>query len=459
MALLVSLLLLTVDIVGTVSAWIITFLLRVESGLFINKLEIEMLQPLLWLTIFWLLLFLLRGMYRTPLALSRFNEVVSVFKSVLFGILIIFILTFDADKPFTASRLFLLTYGVLAFLLVSAGRVGVRNLQRMLRQRGVGLWNAVIVGFNDVGRKLHHQLHYYPVWGFRVVGFIDKDTSAGEHLGKKVLGGLSDLPAIIETRRVHFVLVAPLNSAYDALIEVFGSCGFLRVRFMIVADFYQMVVGLVRTVEIHGLPLVEVMPRLVGVSVLIFKRSMDILVGLLVSVILLIITPLIAILIKLDSPGPVFYVQKRIGKWGREFNLIKFRTMHVDAEAEDGAVWAEKNDPRVTRVGRFLRRSHLDELPQFFNVLLGQMSIVGPRPERREFVEHFKDNIPLYERRLRIRPGITGWAQVRHKYDENVADVVEKTGYDLFYIDHISPALDLKIILATMLKMIKGGGH
>ncbi len=459
MILLIYLLLLLVDVIGTALAWIITFWLRVESGLFINMMEFEMVLPLMWLTVFWLLLFLLRGMYRTPLALSLFDELVRVFKSVIIGILIIFIVTFDIGEPLSATRLFLLTYGLFAFLFVAAGRVGVRKLQRIFRLRGIGLWNAVIVGFNEIGKKLHEQLHYYPVWGFRVVGFVDSNIREGEHLNKKVLGKLSDLPAIIETQRAQFVLVAPEEKAYDALIEVFRSCGFLRIRFMIVADFYQMVIGLVRTVEIHGLPLVEVMPRLVSLWVMIVKRVMDILIGVVMSLFLLVITPLMALWIKLDSPGSVFYIQKRVGKWGKEFKLIKFRTMYVDAEAGAGAVWAEKDDPRVTRVGRFLRRNHLDELPQFINVLLGQMSIVGPRPERREFVEKFKQSIPLYERRLRITPGITGWAQVRHKYDETLEDVVEKVGYDLFYIDHISLALDLKIILATGIKMIKGGGQ
>lgn len=451
--------LLLVDVVGTALAWWLTYLLRVESGLFTNPLPIEMLRPLIWLAIYWLILFTLRGMYRMPIALSRFDEVVRCFKVVVIGIFVIFIATFDLGEPVTVTRLFLLTYGLQAFIFVGSGRVLFRILQRFLRRREIGLWNAVVVGYNDIGRKLHEQLLDDPVWGFRVVGFVDRTIGEGEHLGKKVIGNVSDLPAIIETERVQFVLVAPEKQAFERLIEVFGSCGFLRVRFMIVADFYQMVVGLVRTVEIHGLPLVEVMPQLVPLSVRLFKRTLDILIGFVVSLFLLLITPLMALLIKLDSPGPVFYVQKRIGKWGREFKLYKFRTMFVGAERDGGAVWAEKGDPRVTKVGRLLRRFHIDEMPQFFNVLRGRMSIVGPRPERHEFVERFKGHIPLYERRLRIRPGITGWAQIRHKYDESLTDVKDKTSYDLFYIDHVSTALDIKIILATFLKMFKGEGY
>jgi len=228
---------------------------------------------------------------------------------------------------------------------------------------------------------------------------------------------------------------------------------------MLVADQYQMVIGLVRTIEIHGLPLIEVHPQLVSSTTKVIKRAFDIVMGLVMSVVVLALTPLIALLIKLDNPGPVYYSQIRVGRRGKEFTLLKFRSMVMDAERKSGAVWAKKDDPRVTKFGRFLRKSHLDELPQFYNVLIGQMSLVGPRPERPKFVEEFKTKIPLYERRLRVRPGITGWAQVRHKYDESIADVAEKTRYDLFYIDHLSLSIDVKILIATALKMLRGGGH
>lgn len=454
------------DIFGTGLAWWLAHNLRVESGYFENPIPIEMLGPLIWLALFWVILFILQGMYRLQIALSRFDEIARCFKAVFIGSLIIYITTMDINDPISPGKMIVFYYGFLIFVFVSSGRVGVRILQRILRRRGIGLWNAIIVGYNEVGRKLHNQLHYFPVWGFNVIGFVEDSVPQdvdilpnGEYLGKKVLGGITDLPKIIVSEHVQFVLVAPERQAYDSLMQVFGSCKFLRVRFMIVANFYQMVVGLVRTVEIHGLPLVEVMPQLVPISVRLIKRTTDIIIGFAVSVFLVMIYPLMALLIKLDSPGSVFYVQKRIGKWGKEFKVIKFRSMYKDAEKQSGAVWAQKDDPRVTRIGRLLRNNHLDEFPQFFNVLMGQMSMVGPRPERREFVEQFRTQIPLYERRLRIRPGITGWAQVRHKYDETLEDVIDKTKYDLFYIDHISLALDMKIIVATILKMLSGGGR
>lgn len=448
MNILIIILLLLVDAIGTIFAWQLTFILRVESGLFANPLPIEAIRPLIWMTLFWWALFVLRGMYRTPHAISRFDEVVRCFKAIIIGLVCIFILTFDINEPITQNRFFLLHYGVLAFIFVGIGRLIIRMFQRILRRHNIDLYNAIIVGFNDVGRKLNNQLHYFPVWGFRVVGFVDQEKTEGEHLEKKILGKIEDLPIIIEKQQVQFILIAPEERAGDALINAFDYCCFKHVRFMIVADFNQMVSGLVRTIEIHGLPLVEVMPGSIPLSVRFIKRTVDIATGIIVSFLTLVLTPLIGLLIKLDTAGPVFISQKRVGRWEQEFSSFQFRSTKADEH---------NGEPEVTRVGRILRESYLNELPQYLNLILGQMSLVGPRPERREFVEQLKESIPLYGRRFRIRPGITGWAQVRHDNSGSLEETIEKTKYDLFYIDHISLALDLKIILATILKIAKGG--
>ncbi len=459
MNVLVTLLLIFTDSICFALALWVTFILRYQSGLLDMELPIELRGPILIMTAGWLLLFLLRGMYRIPVALSRFDEVARIFKTAAIGVLIIFILTFERDDPEKVTRIFLVNYGVLIFLFVSFTRITIRTYHRRLRWKGIGLWNTVIAGYNDIGIRLFEQLHNFPVWGFRVVGFVDDAEEPGSKTSAPVLGKIDELPDVVQQNRIQWVLIAPSDRTEGDVLRIFDRCSNLRIRFMIVADYYQMVIGLVRTVGIHGLPLVEIAPQLVNFWLRIVKRAMDIVVSLVMLAILSIITPFLSILIKLDTPGPVFYRQRRIGKNGREFWLYKFRSMVKDAEKKSGAIWAAKNDPRITRVGGFLRRSHIDEIPQFLNVLLGDMSLVGPRPERRQFVEQFKNKIPLYERRLRIRPGITGWAQVRHKYDESLDDVKEKTRYDLFYIDHVSFALDMRIILATMMKVIRGEGH
>lgn len=455
---LATLFLFVVDALGSVFAWKATYFLRVEIGMYNFPFPPEFVSQVVF-SCFWILLFVLRGMYRTPVALSRFDEIVRCFQAVLIGMVVIYLVTFDTSQPVASTRFYLLTYGFLMFCFCGTGRVLVRIYQRVLRERRIGLWNAVIVGFNDVGQMLNHQLHFWPVWGYDVIGFVDPIKSEGEHLGVEILGRVEDLPLLIREKRIQWVLLAPAEQNSDAVLKTVDLCRPLQVRFMIVANYYQMVVGLVRTVQIHGLPLVEIVPHLVPFVTRCVKRTIDVLMGLIMTVVVGLITPIAGLAIKLNSPGSIFFTQKRVGKGGREFTMIKFRSMVADAEKTVGPVWASINDPRVTFVGKFLRRTHLDELPQFINVLFGQMSIVGPRPERREFVERHKDRIPLYERRMLVRPGITGWAQVRHKYDEKIEDVIEKTRYDLFYVDRISLALDMKIIMSTFWNILQFKGQ
>jgi len=454
-----TILLLLSDAFGSALAWRMVYFLRYESGMFTKPLPYEVVGPMVLLAVGWWCLFGLRGLYHQPISLSRFEELERVLKAVLIGIGLLFVATFDSGENLTPTRVVLLTYGVLVLVFVGAGRVAIRTLERKLRNSRKGLRDALIIGFNETGRKLHSQLYHYPVWGFNVVGFIDDMNRDGRSFDVPVLGGLEDLPRLVEANNVGWILVAPISEPVQALSAVLDRCGSLKVRFMLVADHYHMVVGLVRTLEIHGLPLIEVHPQLVSFETRFIKRGLDIVISFFACIVLALITPIIAIIMKFDSPGPVFYSQMRLGRKGKPFRLYKFRSMVQDAEKNSGAVWAVKNDPRVTRFGWFLRKSHLDEVPQFFNVLLGEMALVGPRPERKEFVEELRKQIPLYERRLRVRPGITGWAQVRHRYDQTVEDVAEKTRYDLFYIDHISIGLDLRILFSTVLTMLRGEGH
>jgi exopolysaccharide biosynthesis polyprenyl glycosylphosphotransferase len=277
--------------------------------------------------------------------------------------------------------------------------------------------------------------------------------------GVPVLGLVPEIDRFIREHEVNDVIVALDPGQTNRLIEVIDAIETPDVSVKILPDFVHLISGLNRTNQIYGLPLIEVMPDPMPSWERATKRTMDLVFS---SIILLVAAPVMAVvaaLVKLTSSGPVVFAQERVGQHGRLFTIYKFRSMFEDAEKRTGPVFASKGDPRITPLGAVLRKLRLDELPQLFNVLRGEMSLVGPRPERPYFVDQFRKQIPLYSRRLRVKPGITGWAQVKWKYDESFDDVVEKTKYDLFYVENISLRMDLKILLNTIATVIGAKGQ
>jgi exopolysaccharide biosynthesis polyprenyl glycosylphosphotransferase len=258
---------------------------------------------------------------------------------------------------------------------------------------------------------------------------------------------------------VQDVLIAlgPEDHAY--LDEVLRVCDGRPVTLKLVPDFYTAIGGMARTEHMYGLPLIEVLPEPIPAWEKRTKRIVDVLVAAVVIVLGLPVWALIAGAVRATSPGGAIYRQTRVGRGGRPFTMLKFRTMVQGAERDTGPVWAQKADARVTPLGRWLRRLRLDELPQFWNVLVGEMSLVGPRPERPFFVEKLTQQIPLYSRRHRVQPGITGLAQVKWRYDSDLDDVRQKLKYDLFYIETMSLRLDAKILLQTVRTALAGGGQ
>jgi len=370
----------------------------------------------------------------------------------------IFIDDISTNSP-ANSRLLILIYWFIVLSFVSVGRLSVRTFQRKLLEAGIGARNTIIVGFNEKGREIFDLILKYPALGYKVVGFVRTDKrKGGEYKGVKVLGTADKINEIIRENEVKEVIFALESSEHDKLLELIGKCK-EDVNFKIVPDLYDAISGQARTNQIYGFPLIEIMPEIMQPWERVVKRLIDIVVSLIVLGLGLPLWVLIAILIKIDSRGPVIYKQERVGKDGKIFTLYKFRSMYENAEALTGPTWATKNDPRVTRVGKILRKLHLDEIPQFINVLKGDMSLIGPRPERPVFVEKLSKEIPLYRRRLKVKPGITGWAQVKYKYDESIEDVKKKLQYDLFYIENMSLRMDLKIIAYTILHILSGKGQ
>ncbi len=436
------------------------YVARFRSGVFLNPITFsvpELLFPSMVVAVYWLLLLAWFGLYRYDPLQARGDIAANAFKATAFGILILFILTFDPNRPLPETRVILLGYGIGIYLIVAGDRILLSTILRGLRVRGFGTSRTLLVGDGPQALKLASYVQLHPELGFNIHDYVGRGAAWPSSPIRRV-GEYSRLPRCLATRKYDAVLLAVEPFEMTQLSRLVRFLRGVTIRSFVVSDQYPTLVGEVRPNRIPGHPLVEVRPELLSPTERALKRLFDLSASLFLLLLTAPIWMLFAILIRLDSRGPIFYSQRRVGRNGREFTLYKFRSMRTGAEETTGAVLAVKKDPRVTRVGRFLRSTRLDELPQLFNVLLGQMSLVGPRPERREFVERFVREIPLYERRLNVKPGITGWSQVHLKYDSRADQIPMKLKYDFYYIEHMSLPLDMKILFMTLFVILRGEG-
>jgi Undecaprenyl-phosphate glucose phosphotransferase len=407
--------------------------------------------------------FQLQGLYRPRRGGSRVDDFFAVFVgsilAVVFGIVAtIYVQIYLATGAARASGAFQVSQAVWAIFLVLnvaltyASRELVREVLERRWRQGIGLKRILIAGAGELGRLVADKILEHRELGYQIVGFVD-DKAAGDHLGYRglpLLGTIEDAAEISSREAIDHLYVALPPEQHLQMIQLIENTSRECVDVKVVPDLLQVIALRARLEDLDGVPVININDvPLQGFNAVV-KRVLDVVISSFALALLTIPILVIATLVKLTSRGPVFYRQERMGLDGKRINIVKFRSMYDDAERDTGPIWARENDPRVTLLGRFLRKSNLDELPQLWNVLLGDMSIVGPRPERPHFVEEFKHRIPQYMLRHKVKAGLTGWAQV-NGWRGNTS-IEKRIEYDLYYIENWSVSLDLKIIWLTLLR-------
>jgi len=437
------------DFISASLSWAIFYIYRkiqVEPHVFGYEIPFELgikfFAGLVAIPLFWLTIYYLAGTYKDVIVKSRLRELGQTFILVLVGAIILFFALILDDvivshKDYYTSFLVLVS---LQFILTYIPRFTLTTIISKKVQQGK-------IGYNT----LIHLL------GGRIIRFIDGDANNGHKLDKltRHLGYIKDIKKIIEKYDIEEVIIALDMAEHEAISNIINTLGECNVRIKAVPDIHDIVTGQVKVSSIFGTPLIQISQALLPVWQENLKRSIDVLFS---SLAMILLSPLILILIigvKLSSKGPVLLRQERIGRYGKPFTILKFRSMHTDAE-KNGPELSRMNDKRLTNFGKFMRKRKLDEIPNFWNVLKGEMSLVGPRPERKYYIDQIIQKAPHYIHLHKVKPGITSWGQVKYGYAVSVDEMIKRLKYDLLYIENMSLFVDFQIMIFTVLTLFKG---
>lgn len=444
-----------IDSIMMVLSFLLAYYLRfyteiISKGIIVFSLW-ESIVPILVSLPIYLLIYHALDLYNIKRHFGIYEISVRIFRSNIFGMLVI-ILALYLLKVIDFSRWTLALFFVINTVLTSLIRTLFQTvwLSRTSDERFAK--RCLVIGYNDISHQMVKKLASRKEWGYRVIGFLDDQTKEStEFVQNPILGEIKTLDHALVEYGVDIVVIALNDANYMKLGEIISSCERAGVKTQIVPYYYKYIPNKPYMDDLDGIPIIDT--RHVPLDNFIkraLKRAFDIVFSLFAIIVTLPLMMLSAVMVKLTSDGPIFYRQERVGLNRKPFMMLKFRSMVVQSKDEEKDKWTVKNDPRKTKWGSFMRKTSIDELPQFFNVLLGDMSVVGPRPERPYFVEQFKDEIPKYMIKHQVRPGITGWAQVNGwRGDTSIHKRIE---CDLYYIENWKFSFDIKIILLTIFK-------
>ncbi|HMQ78135.1 MAG TPA: undecaprenyl-phosphate glucose phosphotransferase [Ignavibacteria bacterium] len=449
------------DSVSVLSAFVISYWIRFYFAPFVKLVpfsgEIPPLKGYIILALIvlpvWLLIFQSRKMFRPKRIVFIFDEFFLIGRLVTFGIIFSFGLIFFY-RVFPYSRIVFILVWFISIVLITLGRYIVLKYEKNRYNKGKGLKDTIIAGNNQTAYDIYHKFSGHKYAGFNIIGFVEENQGPtyGTLPDNLKLGTYNEVTELVQKLNIETVLVTIPSTEHEKLFEMMKTSEGENVEFLMVPDFLEVITSSVRVQEIDGIPFLKIKSIPMNIWNRILKRAFDFSFAFTVMLITSPLFILLSLIVKFTSKGPVFYKQERLSMTGKKFDMIKFRSMVVDAEKNTGAVYVKKGDSRYTPIGEILRKYSLDELPQFLNVLKGDMSIVGPRPEREYFINLFKGKIPKYLERHRVKCGITGWAQVNGLRGSD-SSIEKRIEYDIYYIEHWSIIFDLKIIIKTIKEM------
>ncbi len=404
-------------------------------------------------TLIWLGIFRQFGLYNTRRNTPPIDESFIILKAVSMGTFAVMAITFFY-REFSYSRLVIIYNWIICLCIFIESRLLLKRLHLWMFAHGLEVKRTLIVGFNDITKKLVNKIQKHNL-DYVIIGIIDDNPAMKEESfeGISILGPISSAGLYAKGKNVDEIIFTISSNLNDRILEVISQCEGLDINYSVVPDFYEIIGSKTNISEIDGMPLIGLNEIPLRGFNRILKRMMDIVLSFILIVVLLPLLIIVCIIIKIDSPGPIFFRQKRVGIDRNIFILYKFRSMRQGNKEDESRLWTTHDDPRRTKFGAFMRRWSLDELPQLWNVLRGDMSLVGPRPERPHFVRKFKSSIPSYMERHKVKSGITGWSQVKGFRGDT--SIEQRTKCDLYYIENWSLWFDIKILLMTLFALGK----